>query len=702
MFSVRSALNTALPSAGTPERGRVSLLSLLLFGLVWGAFFPALRGDFIEFDDFAYVTSNPCLSLTPANAMRVVTQGVAANWHPLTQWSLMLDHSLGGLNPWGFHFTNVLLHALNSILVFLVLHRLTGTLWRSFVVAALFGLHPLRVESVAWISERKDVLCGLFWLLALWAYARFAQAMSGSRSQATRLFFASSSSYWQALGFFALGLMSKPMVVTLPCVLLLLDFWPLERWRRERWADLAVEKIPFFFLSALGCIITFLVQRSGGMMQELAGLPLSFDLRLENALVAYARYLGKLFWPVNLCALYPHPGHWPPADVLLAGLLVLALSALALGLRRHRPYWLTGWFWFLGTFVPVIGLIQVGAQALADRYTYIPSLGILILGVWEFHRLTKNRSRQAIWGGITGGVLVLACLLLTRHQLIFWHDGVSLWRRAVAMTQNNYDAHNRLGRALYLQQHFDAAARELEAATQLNPSFAEPWCSLGQAYAAQGRMDDAIAVCQKALDLRPAFVAAHNNLSDFLLRAGRPDEALVHCLRAVEIEPDSVTAQNNLGNALALKGRLAEAVSHFQKALAVQPGNPMVQANLASALLRLGRFDEAIQLFHQALAAQPDKAETHNNLGGALLSKGQTGEAVQEFRAAAKLEPWRFEAHRNLGNALLKLGALDEAILEFQEAFRLQPSSAVVSNDLAAALSLKANRAVHPPPAPPP
>ena len=377
------------------RRENIILLSLLLFGLVFWVFFPSIHGAFIEFDDRAYVTGNAHVTsgLTLRNIVWAISHGEDANWHPVTQWSFILDYQLYGLKPWGYHLTNVLLHAVNTVLVFLVLRRMTGATWRSLMVAVLFGLHPLRVESVAWISERKDVLSMLFWMLTLWAYVRYARCVTSGACQVTGTDHASSPTtchpslfYGLALFFFALGLMSKPMVVTLPFVLLLLDFWPCERQSRRCMLVLMVEKVPFFLLAALVSAVTFVVQRNADMMRDLAGL--SFNARLGNALVSYARYLGKMFWPSNLCAFYPHPGHWPLEEVLFATLLVLCISLIAFILRHQRPYLFTGWFWFVGTLVPVIGLVQVGAQSMADRYTYIPSVGILMVLVWETCRMT--------------------------------------------------------------------------------------------------------------------------------------------------------------------------------------------------------------------------------------------------------------------------------------------------------------------------
>jgi tetratricopeptide (TPR) repeat protein len=670
------------------RRGNAIVLCLLLFGLVVWVFLPSLHGAFIEFDDLSYVTGNAHIPLTPANLAWAFWHGQDANWHPLTLWSFMLDHQLYGLKPWGFHLTNVLLHAVNTVLVFLVLRRMTGATWRSLMVAALFGLHPLRVESVTWISERKDVLSMLFWMLTLWAYVRYAQRQSRAGNDHLPLDSRPSTfDFWLALLFFALGLMSKPMVVTLPCVLLLLDYWPLERWRRKPRLSLVVEKGPFFLLAAITSTITYAVQRNAGMMSGYADL--SFGARLGNALVSYSRYLGKLFWPVDLCALYPHPGQWPAEPVLFSGLWVLAISVLVLVLRRQRPFLLTGWFWYLGTLVPAIGLVQVGSQSMADRYTYIPSIGILMILVWGTCRMAGGWRWWNIILGATGGVLILVCIVLTRHQIDYWKDGVSVWSRAVAVTENNYAAHNNLGRAFYLQGRMDEAIREIQEVTRLNPGFAEAYCNMGRAYVAKGRVDEAIACYQKALEVRPDYVAAHNSLGSLLLQKGQVDQVLVHCQKALELEPDNVTARNNLGFAFSLMGRLDEAVAQLQKVVEIQPDNEVARNNLGSVLLRLGRVDEAISHFRSALKLQPDSAETHNNLAGALLSRKQVDEAVHEFQAAARLQPDAAEIHRNLGYALGRQGCLDEAIHELQEALRLKPDFADASNDLVSTLGMK-------------
>jgi len=651
---------------------------------VFGVFLPSLRGNFIDFDDSLYVTGNSHLRLNLSNLVWESCHPAAANWHPLTMWSLMLDHQLYGLKPWGYHLTNVLLHAANTVLLFLVLRRMTGATWRSVAVAALFGLHPLRAESVAWISERKDVLSVLFWMLTLWAYVRYVE---DSKTHSPK----SKAPYTLALVFFALGLLSKPMVVTLPFVLLLLDYWPLARWSRPNLRGLVVEKVPFFLLSAIFCLVTYVVQQNSGMMKYLAGL--SFDLRLENALVSYARYLGKQFWPVNLCALYPHPHRWPAATILIAGLGILGVSALVLIRQRQRPFLLTGWLWYLGTLVPVIGLVQVGSESMADRYSYIPSIGILVALVWGVHQLAQGWPRRELSLGIVGGVAILTCIGLTHRQISYWMDTVGVCRRAIAVTANNSEAHSRLGSARFTQGLFNEAIGEFQTALIAQPDYVEAWCGLGRCYVEQGQADAAMTCYQKALEIQPESVVAHNNLSDLLFHGNRLDEAMVHAEKALAVEPNNVTALNNLGSVLSLKGRTDEALACFQKAEEVQPDNAAVQINLASLLLGLGRLDEVIVHSQKALAIESNNVVALSNFGNALYSLGRLDEAIQEYQAVVRWQPGDAEAHRSLGYVLVERGRLDEAIREFQEALRLKPDFEAARSELAAALALKEQRA---------
>ena len=703
---MHSVLNLTCQPAWKFPRGKVIFLCFLLFGLVFWTFLSSLHGGFIDIDDGVFINRNSHIHLTWANLAWAFCNPMAANWHPLTSWSFLLDHQLYGLKPWGYHLTNVLLHAFNTVLVFLVLRRMTGATWRSLMVAGLFGLHPLRVESVAWISERKDVLSVAFWMLTLWAYTRYAQERSRvepsslcSTAPRSRESSAGSSSlaldprrlsldYCLALVFFALSLMSKPMVVTLPCVLLLLDYWPLARCSRQNLRGLLVEKAPFFLLSAIMSGVTYVIQRNAGAMSTIfTGLSLSFGARLENALVSYGRYLGKLFWPVDLCAHYPHPGYWPTQKVLFAGLLVLGLSVLGFVMRRRQPYLLTGWLWYLGTLVPVIGLVQAGSQSMADRYSYIPSIGILMVLVWGACQMTKSWHLQGIFLGTTGGVLVLACIVLTRHQLGYWKDDVSVWQRAVAVTENNDDGHNCLGRAWFSQGRMDEAIHEFQEVIRLNPGFAEAYYSLGHSFAAKGQLDEAIAFYQKALEIRPDYVVAHDSLDSLLLQKGQADQVMIHCQKALELEPDNETAHINLGSALLQKGRVDEAIIHYQKALQIKPDYAEAHINLGFALFQKGNVDEAIVHYQKALEIQPDYVAAHNSLGSLLLQKGQVDEAIIHFQKALQLKPDYAEAHINLGSALFQKENVDEAIVHFQKALQSKPDSAEACFDLGYALN---------------
>ena len=692
-----------------------ALLALVTMALYW----PATGHDFINYDDPDYVTANPQVQsgLTWAGVKWAFLNPVCWNWHPLTVLSHMLVCQLVGLNPWGHHLTNVLLHALNAALVFGLLQQMTGARWRSLLVAALFALHPLRVESVAWVAERKDVLSGCFGLLCLWAYVRYVEkskvqglkseaqnpksegnpktevrspkpdAESTGRSavpssrfegQRSRLEVRPSPSslfalrrfwYWAAVVLFALGLMSKPMLVTLPFVLLLLDYWPLQRYQPALCNlkpparkfhpssfilhPLLLEKLPFFALAAAASVVTFVVQQRGGSLIAAENLPLS--ARGGNALVSYCRYLGKLFWPTDLAVFYPHPGQWPLAKVVLAGGLILGLSGLLFAQRWRFPFLLTGWLWFVGMLVPMIGLVQTGGQAMADRHTYIPSLGMLILAVWGAYELAR-RWRYCVMALSAGvSVAMLLCVAVTRQQLGYWQDSESLFRHALEVTENNDLAHNNLGNALARKDQTGEAIRQYQEALRLNPACAD----------------------------------THNNLGNALVKKGQIDEAVRQFQEALRLKPDDAPAHYNLGNALVEKGQMDEAIRQYQEALRLKPDDAEAHYNLGVALEKKGQTDEAIRQYQEALRLKPDYAEAHNNLGNALGRKGHTDEAIRHFQQAIRLKPDYAFACNNLGAALGVKGQVDEAIRQFQEAIRLKPDYAEARNNLARALEMK-------------
>jgi Tfp pilus assembly protein PilF len=555
------------------------LLALATIALYW----PAMRSDFINYDDPDYVTANSHVQdgLTWAAVKWAFTNTEQGTQSAPLMW---LSHELGcqlfGLNPWGHHLINLLLHAANTALVFLVFRRMTGATWRSLMLAALFGWHPLRVESVAWVTERKDVLSGLFWMLTLLAYAKYVEA-GRIRDPKLKVW------YGTALGMFVFGLMSKPMVVTLPCVLLLLDYWPLKRISEFRFPNsdlkrLLVEKIPFFALAAGMSIVTFLVQKQGGTVATIENLPLG--ARVGNALISYCRYLEKMFWPMDLAVFYPHPGHWPPEKMLLAAVFLCGLSALLFMKRGSHPFLLVGWLWYCGTLVPVIGLVQVGEQSMADRYTYIPSLGVLIPVIWGAYEFSRRwRFHEVVLSAVGLAAMVL-CFAMTRQQLGYWKDSETLFRHALTVTQNNYVAHNNLGSALDKKGQTGEAIRQFQAAILLKPDDADAYYNLGNALLRQGQTDEAVRQFQAAIRLKPDDADVHMNLGVALFSQGQTDAAISQFKTVIRFKPDFVAAHINLGNALLHQGQTDEAISEYQAAVRLKPDDAAAQRNLAKAL----------------------------------------------------------------------------------------------------------------------
>jgi tetratricopeptide (TPR) repeat protein len=665
-------------SAGSAARGlswREKLRSpgficLLLALVTLGVFLPVARYDFVNYDDPGYVTENFHVQegLTWEGTRWAFTSRETANWLLLTWLSHMADCQLFGLKPAGHHLTNVLFHTANALLLFLVLKRMTGAVWRSAFVAALFAWHPLHVESVAWVSERKDVLSTLFFLLSVGAYARYAgkskvqslkskvegetapqPAAHGAHHAASPSFSSihhppSAFFYALALLFFALGLMSKPMVLTLPFVLLLLDYWPLGRveWQApasilKSCLPLLWEKLPFFLLVIPSSIVTFVFQKSGGAMSSWMNLP--FHARIANAVISYPRYLAKMVWPADLAVLYPHPIHWPMWQVSLAVLLLLSVSYWAVRLIRSRPYVLVGWLWFLGTLVPVIGLVQVGTQSIADRYTYIPLIGLFITLTWWVSDLWRDGHYPPLVLGVAGTGILTALAGVTHYQIPHWRDSESLFGYALQVTDKNTTAHNNRGFYLAGKGRVGEAMTDFEAALQINPENADAHNNLGSALAGQARLPEAVTHYQAALGLKPDHAGAHYNLGKAYESAGQMKEAKAHYELAIRTRPEYADAHNNLGVALAAEGQFQEAELHLK----------------------------------QAVRFKPDFAEAHNNLGNILTARGRNAEAVIEFRTALRLKPDYLNAHSNLGLALAQMGKIAEALDQYEAVLRLNP-----------------------------
>lgn len=572
-------------STGTKSNASAWLVALVLGLVTVWLFWPATQDDFSSYDDPLYVTANPYVEagVTAAGLKWAFCKPEAyyGYWHPLTLVSHMLDCQMYGQKPWGHHLTGVLLEAVNTMLVFVLLYTLTGALWRSATVAALFGWHPLRVESVAWVSEHKGLLSAMFGLLSLWAYVRHARGRNlEPRTKAGKIY------YWLALVCLACGLLCKPVLVTWPVVMLLLDYWPLERFsnvefRVSKLRGLIIEKIPFFVLVVAMCVITVGLSRQAGALD--ADRTLSLGTRVGTALIGYCWYLEKTFWPTKLAVFYPHPGHWPVEEVLLAGVVLVMLSALIFRERRRFPFLWMGWLWFVITLAPVCGILQVGSQAMADRYTYIPSIGLLVGIVWTCHELTKHWRGHATALTLAVVAAALACAGSTRVELSYWRNDETLFTRALAVTDDNFLAHKTVGDCDYEKGRVDEAIGQYREAIRERPDFMDAHNNLGIALNSQGRTDEAIGEFREAIRLKPDYDEAHNNLGLALGRKGQIDDAVGEFIEAIRLNPDYADAHNDLGIALIKKGQLDEAISQFQEAVRLKPGYAEAKANLEKA-----------------------------------------------------------------------------------------------------------------------
>ncbi|MEW6305430.1 MAG: tetratricopeptide repeat protein [Verrucomicrobiota bacterium] len=617
------------PPAGQPLPPRAWLAALALAALTVVVFWPVRQHDFISYDDPKYITENPLVlgGLTWDGIGRAFVEPHFHMWHPLTTLSHMLDVELFGVNAGPHHLVSASIHALNGALLFLVLLRMTGLFWPSLVVAALFAWHPLRVESVAWASERKDVLSTLFWLLTIGAYVRYV-SQPGLRR------------YALLLAAFALGITTKPMIVTLPCALLLLDYWPLKRFtwpaRKETLLPLLREKTPLFALSALLAVITYLSQRGGDVVVASDVLPV-MD-RLANAVVAYARYLGKLAWPTDLAVFYPRE-NWALWQVGGAVALLACTTVVAVRGAARRPYGLTGWLWFVGILVPVIGLVQAGGQSLADRYTYVPTLGIILAGVWIARDLGASLPRAIKF--TLAAIALAACIAGTRAQLHHWRNSETLFTHALAINPNNPLAHNHLGDLAARGNDLTNAIAHYEASLRIAPGHANTLNSLGVALETAGRTGDAERRYRAAIGRQPDFAEPLNNLATLLVAQGKTPEAMPLYLRALELRPDYAEAHFNFGVAFERSGDLSRAAAAYS----------------------------------EAVRARPTYAKALNNLGAVLQQLNQPQEALRHYEAAVSVAPDFFEARSNLARLLERLGRIDAAIVHYQELMRRKAAS---------------------------
>ena len=655
-----------------------------LFALVATVFWPVYRFDFVNYDDPDYVSANPHVQtgLGWQNLRWALTTGYASNWHPLTWLSHMLDWQLFGNNPGAQHLVSVVIHALNTALLFLVLRRMTGAHWRCAIAAILFGVHPLRAESVAWISERKDVLSTFFFFLCLGAYALYVE----NRKEHEPRLGKGLGWYCAALGCFTLGLMSKPMLVTAPLMLLLLDYWPLQRFTfapegLQKLSRLIMEKIPFAVLAGISSVVTFLVQRKGGAVST----SLALSERVANALVSYVRYIGKTVLPTSLSVLYPHPGHWSFWTVAACGALVLLISIFAIREARRLPVLFVGWFWFAGGLVPVIGLVQVGIQSMADRYTYIPGIGLSFVLVWGLAALLEYVPAvfrpAAVILVLTAPVgLALACA----YQIQFWRNSETLFQRAVDVTSNNYLAYNNLGFYLSSKGDLERAKENYRKSLAINPAYSDALNNLGFALAAEKKYQEAIGLYEAALRVSPNQPEIHNNLGNALSEIGKPNEAIAQYEIVLQQQPDHADAHNNLGIALAMEGKLDQALTHFRDAIRAKPAYASAHSNLGNALAAQHKIPEAIAEYQTSLLLNPRDPQAHNNLGNALLEEGNVSDAIKQYGQALALNQDNPEAHFNLAVALARLSKRAEAAAHFREVLRLAPGNAEARRQLEA------------------
>ena len=647
-----------------------------------GVYWPVRDYGYIDYDDLGYVAENVQVQrgITADGLAWACTTGTMSNWHPLTWLSHMLDCQLFGHDhPGRHHLTNLLLHVLNALLLFAVLQMMTAAFWRPLLVAAVFALHPLHVESVAWIAERKDVLSTMFWLLSMLSYVVYA------RRRTWRW-------YTLAAALLFLGLLAKPMLVTAPCLFLLLDYWPLER---VAWAAaagrtaprpgaapparpdaglapgrLVLEKLPMVAIVAASSVVTYLIQDASG---AIGNVPLWH--RLANAAVSYVRYIDKTLWPVRLAVFYPNEvGMWNRWQVIGAAAVLLAITGLVILLRRKR-YLVVGWLWYLGTLVPVIGLVQVGRQALADRYMYMPMTGLLIMIVWGAGDLCQRSALGRKLGPLAAAAVIAACLWLTPLQVATWKDNITLYSHALAVTQRNHVVHVFLGRVLDQEGRTEEAIRHFRTALRIAPGSANAHNDLGVALQAQGHLQEALAHYRRALAIEPDLVTAHNNIGLMLHAQGRAEEAIEHFRQALKAKPDDAESHLNLAYVLAQNQQPEEAAAHYRAALRIEPDSASAHLNLGNVLQMKGQPDQAIEHYRLAVAADATQAEAQSNLGGALLRKGLLDEAIGHLRQAVRLDPKHVAAHVNLGRALAKKGDFDSAVDHLRRALQLDPNN---------------------------
>jgi protein O-mannosyl-transferase len=634
----------AAPAASKETHGQTFPPWLLAAFIVLNLFIYAGVSDypFASRDDALYVTANPNISagLSWQSIAWAVTTDRAGYWMPITWLSHILDVQFFGMNAGPQHVVNVLFHILNTLLLFGFLRRATGKLWQSAFVAGLFAVHPLHVESVAWISERKDVLSTMLLFLSLWAYTAYVRRPSRRH-------------YLLVILIFGMALTAKPSVVTLPFLLLLLDFWPLGRARLARgqgrvWFRLALEKLPLAVMAAGASLMTLAFHEAQNGLSALGAI--SLGTRIANAAVSYAAYIRDMLWPASLSPFYPYSTF--PAWIVAASLLLLAgLTAFAMLKARTYPYILVGWLWFLGALIPMIGLVQAGMQSRADRFTYVPLIGLFIAVAWGIPQAITQWRHHARALACLAGIAICTLTLAARQQVGYWRDRPTLWQHALETTSSNFIAHNILGLAMVDLGNLDEAIRHYRQALEIYPQFASARNNLGIALAYQGKLDESETEFRSAIANGNARPEMYRNLGLALSRQGKSEEAIAQYNEALRLEPGDVEAQTNMGDELFRQGKLEEAIARYREALRIQPRLALAHNNLAVVLSSQQRYDEAIVHFQEALRIQPGMAEAHNGIGSVLANQGNHDKAIEHFLESLRIRPDFADARLNLMNA---------------------------------------------------
>ena len=642
--------------------------------------------EFVSYDDPKYVYENPHVTtgLTASNARWAFEIHGLSMWIPLTWLSHQALWEVFGDRAAGHHLVNVLLHAANVLLLFGVLKRMTTTLWSSALVAALFAIHPLHVESVAWVTERKDVLCGLFWMLTLWAYWCFTSQGGLWR-------------YLLVVFSYTLAVMAKPLAVTLPCVLVLLDYWPLGRLKlgqmtpiignEKDWISsvqhrpssrvglVLLEKTPLLGIAALASYLTILCQLETGAISSLETLPL--PTRLANTTISYAAYLRKFLWPDDLAFFYPYPKLLASWQLLTAVALLFFITMAVTWQGRRRPYLLVGWLWYVGVMVPMSGLVQGGSHSMADRFAYLPLVGVYAASAFGLNELVRKLPKIK-WPLIYSiSVALLILLPVSWLQIGTWRNSLVLYDQALRVTTENYIAHSNLGSALEALGRSEKALAHFQEALQIKPEFAEARNGMGSALQSLGRPEEALAHHQEALQIKPDFAEARNNIGSALQAMGRPEEAIAHFQEALQMKPEFAEARNGLGNALQALGRLEEALAHYQEALQIKPNLAEAHNNMGSALQNLGRPEEALAHYQEALQIKTDFAGVHFNWGIALEGLGRPEEALAHYQEALRIKPDDAETYFKCGAIYEQLGKHELAVKNFDKAIELKPDYAM-------------------------